>query len=67
MHIINYLTTIAFGAGAIQSLPAALEELKVTRPLLVSDHGVKAAGLLDVPGAEVLQSAPAYLEVQTNP
>ena len=67
MHIINYLTTIAFGAGAVQSLPAALEELKVTRPLLVSDHGVKAAGLLDVPGAEVLQSAPAYLEVQTNP
>lgn len=67
MNVINYLTTINFGSGAIESVATALAELSVSNPLLISDHGVKAAGLLDLQGVQVLNSAPAYLDVQTNP
>lgn len=67
MHIINYLTTIMFGAGAIGSLPEALRELGVSRPLVVSDHGIKAAGLLDGKSMSHLAGAPFFLDVPTNP
>lgn len=67
MHIINYLTTINFGAGAIASLSAALGELGVSRPLVISDHGIKAAGLLDTQITAFLSAAPIFLDVPTNP
>ncbi|WP_028032987.1 iron-containing alcohol dehydrogenase [Chelativorans sp. J32] len=67
MHIINYLTTINFGPGALSSLPDALGELGVTRPLVISDHGIRAAGLLDTPSIQFLGSAPTFLDVPTNP
>src|SRR3546814_879241 len=67
MNILNYLTTIHFGAGAIGSVTEALRDLGVSRPLVISDHGVKAAGLLDLPSIQVLNSAPRFLDVPTNP
>ncbi|MEO4001270.1 iron-containing alcohol dehydrogenase [Mesorhizobium sp. CAU 1732] len=67
MHIINYLTTINFGAGAIGSLSAALGELGVSRPLVISDHGIKAAGLLDTQNTAFLSAAPVFLDVPANP
>ncbi|MGB3289168.1 MAG: hypothetical protein WBA83_07845 [Burkholderiaceae bacterium] len=45
MTTINYLTTIQFDFGAVKLLPAKLERLDI-RPLLVTDKGVHAAGLL---------------------
>ena len=39
MARIAYLTTIEFGPGAVAGLPAALAELGIARPLLVSDRG----------------------------
>jgi len=68
MSRILYLTTIEFGPGALGALPAALAELGVARPLLVSDHGVAAAGLLDK-AAVLLPSreAPRFLDVPPNP
>jgi 4-hydroxybutyrate dehydrogenase len=47
MPTITYLTTIQFDFGAIRLLPAELKRLNVTRPLIVTDKGVRAAGLLD--------------------
>ncbi len=47
MHTINYLTNISFGLGASESLAEILSELCVSRPLVISDHGIKGAGLLD--------------------
>lgn len=67
MHTINYLTNISFGLGASEATADVLRELGVSRPLVVSDHGIKAAGLLDRPGFAFLKSAPLFLEVPTNP
>jgi 4-hydroxybutyrate dehydrogenase len=48
MATINYLTTIEFDAGARKVLAGELKRLKIERPLIVTDKGVRAAGLLDM-------------------
>lgn len=67
MHVITYLTTIHFGAGALASLPAAMQELGIRRPLLVSDHGIAATGLLDRVTALLGSDVATFLDVPTNP
>lgn len=67
LHTITYLTNISFGLGASDTLSETLRELGISRPLVISDHGIKAAGLLDRPGFAFLSSAPAFLDVPTNP
>lgn len=67
MNAINYLTNISFGLGAAQSLAESLRELGVSNPLVISDHGVKAAGLLDCDGFAFLKEAPTFLDVPSNP
>ena len=47
MPVITYLTRIVFDEGAVASLPALVRELKIERPLLVTDRGLVAAGLVD--------------------
>jgi alcohol dehydrogenase class IV len=47
MALINYLTRIQFDFGALGMLAEELKELGVTRPLVVTDEGVVAAGVLD--------------------
>ena len=44
---IAYLSKIYFEAGAIDLLPAVLDDLTVARPLVVTDKGILAAGLID--------------------
>jgi alcohol dehydrogenase class IV len=44
---ITYLTTIHFDFGAIDRLREQLEQLAIQRPLIVTDKGVVAAGLLE--------------------
>lgn len=56
MAILSYLTTTHFDFGAIRILPKELERLGMRRPLIATDRGVRAAGLLDavldvVPGS----------------
>jgi alcohol dehydrogenase class IV len=46
MALIQYLTRIQFEAGAISLLAAELKLLGVSRPLIVTDEGIVAAGLL---------------------
>jgi len=46
MAMINYITQIQFGYGAIETLQAECDRLGITRPFLVSDAGVVAAGLV---------------------
>lgn len=67
MHTITYLTNINFGLGSSDSLADILRELGVSRPLVISDHGIKGAGLLDRPGFAFLKTAPVFLDVPTNP
>ncbi len=47
MAILTYLTTTHFDFGAIKVLGKELARLGVKRPLLVTDLGVRAAGLLE--------------------
>jgi 4-hydroxybutyrate dehydrogenase len=67
MSRILYLTTIEFGAGVLSTLPEAITEIGMRQPLLVSDHGVAAVGILD----RVLELLPrgteTFLDVPPNP
>lgn len=47
MTTITYLTKIQFDFGAVRLLAAEMAELDISRPLIVTDKGVRAAGLLD--------------------
>lgn len=53
MPTMNYLTTCQFDFGAVKSLGGNLRKLGVKRPLLVSDQGLKSAGLLEAVAAEI--------------
>lgn len=47
MATINYLTTVQLDHGAIKLLGAELHRLSIRRPLIVTDKGIRAAGILD--------------------
>ena len=58
MSFINYVTQIQIDFGAINLLKAECERVGMSRPLIVTDAGVKAAGILDkalaaLPGVQV--------------
>ena len=46
MALIQYLTQIQFEFGAIQHLSAECARIGINRPLIVTDAGVRAAGIL---------------------
>ena len=69
MAILSYLTTTHFDFGAIRILPKELESLGMHRPLIATDRGVRAAGLLDmvlgvIPGATTI---PIFDDTPGNP
>jgi hypothetical protein len=47
MATISYLTTVQFDYGAIKLVSAECEHLCITRPLIVTDRGIRASGLLE--------------------
>ncbi len=47
MALIHYITQIQIDFGALRSLPAECQRLGISRPLIVTDAGVKAAGILE--------------------
>src|SRR4030088_2552343 len=51
MAQITYLTKIQFDFGALALLPAELSNVRIMRPLIVTDKGVAAAGLIERGGA----------------
>ena len=58
MSFINYVTQIQIDFGALQLLKAECERVGIQRPLIVTDAGVKAVGILDkalaaLPGLQV--------------
>jgi choline dehydrogenase len=59
-------TKIVHGPGALAHLRETLNELGVTRPLLVTDPGVAAAGLADRT-LEQLEDAVVFDQVRPNP
>ena len=58
MAFINYVTQIQIDFGAIQLLKQECERVGIHKPLIVTDQGVKAAGILQkaldaLPGIQV--------------
>jgi alcohol dehydrogenase class IV len=47
MAVINYLTTVHIDFGAIRMLGVELQRLGIQRPLIVTDRGIRAAGIAD--------------------
>lgn len=68
MPVMTYLTTCHFDFGALKALAPSLKSLGVTRPLIVTDAGIKAAGLLDkVKDAAGVEAAGVYADTPSNP
>lgn len=47
MAIINYITQIQFGFGVIKQLQQECDRVGIRRPMIVTDAGVRAAGIID--------------------
>ncbi len=60
-------TRVVHGPGAIAQLRASLRELGVTRPMLVTDPGVAAAGLADRTLAQLDDGTVVFDGVRPNP
>ncbi|MDB5884292.1 MAG: iron-containing alcohol dehydrogenase, partial [Polaromonas sp.] len=68
MALIYYVTQVQFEFGAIALLQQECERVGITRPLIVTDPGVKAAGILQkaldaLPGMQVA----VYDQTPSNP
>lgn len=64
MSLIYYLTQIQFEFGAIKLLRQECDRVGITRPLIVTDQGVKAAGILQR-ALDVLPGLPVAVFDQT--
>ena len=69
MALISYLTKIQFDHGAIDLVGEELKTLGVERPMIVTDRGVHAAGLLEpISGAIAKSTEPTIFdETPGNP
>ena len=47
MALINYITQVQFAFGAVSLVQQECERIGIHRPMIVTDAGVKAAGLID--------------------
>lgn len=69
MALITYLTTIRFGFGEADAIGDDLAAQSITRPMIIADKGIVAAGLVAKVQAKAaaLQSAPVFEDTPTNP
>ena len=66
MPVMTFLTTCIFDSGALKQLPNVAKSLGITRPFIVTDPGIKAAGLL-AKVEDALGMAPAGVFADTVP
>ena len=67
MAQILYLTRIEIEFGASRLLPAECERVGMRRPLVITDAGVRAAGVLDEALAAFDVKPPAFDQTPSNP
>ena len=67
MSLINYLTQIQFDAGAVRLVGEECKRLNIARPLIVTDKGVRAAGLLEHVTAHLADGAEASSVIMRRP
>ena len=58
MVLINYVTSVQFGFGAVATLRQECERVGIRRPLVVTDQGVRATGLLDFVASQFGEGVP---------
>ncbi len=67
MALIQYLTHIQFDFGAVRLLQAECDRIGIKRPLVVTDQGVRAIGLVDAVISNLKQREPAIIFDETPP
>lgn len=67
MAQILYLTRIELAFGASRLLPAECERIGIRRPLVITDAGVRAAGVLDEALAAFATRPPVFDQTPSNP
>lgn len=68
MSLINYVTRVQFGYGEIATLKAELALAGITRPVIVTDKGVRALGMLErIETATGITPAAVFDETPGNP
>lgn len=68
MSLINYVTRVQFGYGEIATLEAELAIAGITRPVVVTDKGVRALGVLErIEAATGIVPVAIYDETPGNP
>ncbi len=67
MPLISYMSRVQFDFGALRLLPEELALLGVKRPLLVTDPGVRAAGLVGRALTALGAEPPIFAETPSNP
>ena len=67
MALINYITQIQFDFGAIALLQSECERVGITRPMIVTDAGVRAVGIVDKVLAQLKHADSVAVYDQTPP
>ncbi|MCX2722478.1 iron-containing alcohol dehydrogenase [Roseibium salinum] len=68
MSLINYVTRVQFGYGEIATLKAELAIAGITRPVVVTDKGVRALGVIErIEAATGIVPVAIYDETPGNP
>lgn len=68
MPVMNFLNTCIFDHGAIQKLPGVLRGNGVSKPFIITDPGIKAAGILEtVIGAIGAEPGGVFSDTVANP
>ncbi|BAN27742.1 iron-containing alcohol dehydrogenase [Caballeronia insecticola] len=69
MALINYITQIQFEFGALRLLKSECERVGISRPLIVTDRGIKAVGIVDkvLSALGASHDVPVYDATPPNP
>ncbi|MEO0608206.1 MAG: iron-containing alcohol dehydrogenase, partial [Pseudomonadota bacterium] len=68
MPVMNFLTTCIFDHGAVAKLGGTLKGFGVTRPMVITDPGIKAVGLLDTVLEHLgMEPAAVFTDTVANP
>ncbi len=69
MALIQYLTHIQFDFGAVRLLQTECDRIGIRRPMVVTDQGIRSAGLLEAAKRHLAHSdkVPVFDETPSNP
>jgi alcohol dehydrogenase class IV len=67
MALIQFLTLIQFEPGAVRLVGQECARAGIARPMVVTDKGIRAAGLLDRLAKHLKEGVPVYDGTQSNP